>query len=65
MFQHSFSVKWSNMSQQPDKARISTQSIVFYNNISELLVLVNVFQIADPKSRAIWNRMIWNRASSI
>jgi hypothetical protein len=65
MFQHSFSVKWSNMSQQPDKARISAQSIAFYNNICEILVLVNVFQIADPKSRAIWNRMIWNRAISI
>ena len=61
MFQHEFHVKWSNTSQQPDKARIFARSIVFYNDICEMLLLANVFQIADPKSRVIWNRMIWKR----
>ena len=51
MFQHEFHVKWSNTSQQPDKARILARSIVFYNDICEMLLLANVFQIADPKSR--------------
>jgi hypothetical protein len=45
----------------PSQSPLTVCTIVFYNEITMLLISCNVFQIADSKSQAIWNRGDLNR----